>query len=75
MPEQSDFGFWKKDDGSSLGPLRPELNAKMLREIFDDRLLNAALYTQSTDTEVAFTARMVLGALTAVQNELKRRMR
>lgn len=72
MPEQSDFGFWKKNDGV---PLRPELNAKMLREIFDDRILNAALFTQSSDAEVAFTARMVLGALTAVQNELKRRMR
>jgi hypothetical protein len=47
----------------------------MLREVFDERILNAALYTQSTDSEMAFTARMVLSALTAVRDELQRRMK
>jgi hypothetical protein len=47
----------------------------MLKEIFDDKMLAAALYCQSTDKELAFTARMILSTLTAIRDELQRRMK
>jgi len=72
VPQQGDFGFWEKPNGK---PLRPEITQKMLREVFDQRMLHAALCAQSSDKEMAFTAKMVLSTLTAVRNELKRRMK
>jgi hypothetical protein len=49
------------------------LTKEILSEVFDDKILNAALYAQSTDKEMAFTARMILSTLTAVREELRRR--
>jgi hypothetical protein len=46
----------------------------MLSEVFDEKMLHAALYCQSSDKQMAFTARMILSTLTAVRDELKRRM-
>ena len=71
VPEQIDLGLWPE---AVRKPLRPEINQKLLREVFDQRMLNASLFAQSTDEEMAFTARMVLSALSAVRDELKRRI-
>lgn len=71
MSQQSDFGFWPKVDGR---PLRPEITKKLLREVFEQRMLYADLLTRSSDEETAFMAKMVLAALTAVRDDLKRRI-
>jgi hypothetical protein len=47
---------------------------EVLDEIFNSRVLHSSLFSTVEDEDMAFTAKMVLSALLAVREELKRRI-
>jgi hypothetical protein len=72
VQEQGDFGFWSQVDGK---PIKyPHLTQELIAEVFDQRILNASMYTLAKDADMAFTAKMVLSTLMAVRDELNGRM-
>lgn len=83
MPQQGDFFSRPANDGvryilTTDVRKRHELSAilteEVLNEIFDQKILTAALLCQVKDKHEAWAARLVLSTLTAIRDDIKRRM-
>lgn len=80
MSQPTDGGFRSRDGGMSRVSALAEkaryavITEESLEEIFDQKMLHAALYTQVDDVEMAFTSYMILSTLTAIRDELQRRI-
>jgi hypothetical protein len=58
-----------------VGPVRPEITQKLIKELLEDRMLHASLLSKSDDPKMSHAAAMVFFTLQALQKELTRRLR
>lgn len=82
MSQQSDFGFWPKNDGITrqrvselaVGARYGVITDETLSDMFDKRMLVADLLSHSTDAKEAFWASLVLQTLSEIRKELEGRI-